>query len=430
MPPFLIRRTLSVLALWASLVQVTGASSLQEQADFLAGIPLPEQSVLGHLQQSPGYGRHARKLGDQWAFCRSVRYEAMQQWGRDHLSRYLPSGSVLRYLFGGPDFLNAYAFFPNSKIMVLGGLEPVGEVPPPESLPPDAMDAALKSLDEALHTSLFCGYFITSEMKPQLARGSFQGVLPVLYTELALTGNQLLSAETCRPFGSPGTKITYRRPGGTVQTVYYFQADLSNGKECGRFLGWLGDLGPGASYLKAASYLLPLASFSETRSFLLRSSELILQDDSGIPFRDFSPDEWDIRLYGSYTDPLPIFKLARDPQLNAAYRSGNYAGSLPFGTGYHVNASSANLLLATKHGIPTTRSANAPVAATSYDPAAPTPTPTTVRIRKALPVPVRKALPVPIRKAIPVGTPSRPAIIPTSPPEAQSPLAATGIPIP
>jgi hypothetical protein len=232
--------------------------------------------------------------------------------------------------------------------MVLGGLEPVGDLPPPEALDPSALGIALKDLDEALHTSLFAGYFITSEMKPQLAQGSFQGVLPVLFTELALTGNIIDAAQMIRPFGSPGVQIIYHRPGGPSQTLYYFKADLSNGKECRNFLSWLRDLGPGASYLKAASYLLPLDAFSETRNFLLNTSQLILQDDSGIPYRYFTPGTWRIQLFGVYTDPLPIFKLRREAELEAAYGTTYFKGSLPFGAGYHVNASDANLLLATK----------------------------------------------------------------------------------
>ncbi|MEI7963057.1 MAG: hypothetical protein WCI42_04440, partial [Verrucomicrobiota bacterium] len=256
-------------------------STAQEQASFLAGLPLPKQSPLCHLQQSSEYRQHQRELQEQWTFCRRIRYEIMQQWGQEHLARYPVTRGVLRYLFGGPDFLNAYAFFPDTRVMVLGGLEPVGEVPPPEALSAGSLDPALRALRAALHTSLFCGYFITSEMKPQLVRGSFQGVLPVLYTELALTGNLIQSVQLVRPFGAPGVQIIYRRPCGPEQTLYYFKADLSNGKECRNFLAWLGDLGAGYSYLKAASYLLPMNEFSETRDFLLRTSQLILQDDSG-----------------------------------------------------------------------------------------------------------------------------------------------------
>jgi hypothetical protein len=304
--------------------------------------------------------------------------------------------------------------------MVLGGLEPVGEVPPPEALSPESLGPALQALDEALHTSLFAGYFITTEMKPQLAAGAFRGVLPVLYTELALTGNSIDSVSMERPFGSPGVRIIYHRPGGPQQTLWYFQADLSNGKECRRFLAWLGELGPGASYLKAASYLLPLDSFSETRNFLTRTSELILQDDSGLPYRCFLPGEWRLSLYGIYTDPLPIFKLQRDPALTEAYSSPLRVGSLPFGAGYHVNSSDANLLLAVRENeavgqayIPPV----APAAVPAFTTPSPTPRPAKVRIRKALPVPIRKAIPVatPIPAPMPV-IPVPPVMPPAAPP--------------
>ena len=394
---FLIRRS-ALLLVWVSAVSLLHASSLQEQAEFLAGIPLPRQSVLSPLQQSPEYRDHQKQLQEQWTFCRRIRYEAMQQWGREHLSQDPASRGILRYLFGGPDFLNAYAFFPNTRVMVLGGLEPVGDLPPPEALDPSALGIALKGLDEALHTSLFAGYFITSEMKPQLAQGSFQGVLPVLFTELALTGNIIDAAQLIRPFGSPGVQIIYHRSGGPSQTLYYFKADLSNGKECRNFLSWLRDLGPGASYLKAASYLLPLDAFSETRNFLLNTSQLILQDDSGIPYRYFTPGTWRIQLFGVYTDPLPIFKLRREAELEAAYGTTYFKGSLPFGAGYHVNASDANLLLATKEGgslgtqQPMPEMPLPAPAVSSFS--SPTPKPTPIPIRKALPVPIRKALPV------------------------------------
>jgi hypothetical protein len=399
----LIHRIALPLLLWVGFLHITLAygSSLQEQAEFLAGIPLNGQSVLSPLQRSPEYRDHQKQLQEQWTFCRRVRYEEMQQWGREHLSLDSSSRGVLRYLFGGPDFLNAYAFFPDTRVMVLGGLEPVGELPPPEGLDPLTLGVALKDLDEALRTSLFAGYFITSEMKPQLAQGSFQGVIPVLFTELALTGNIVDAAQIVRPFGSPGVQINYHRPGGSSQTLYYFRADLSNGKECRNFLSWLKDLGPGASYLKAASYLLPLDAFSETRNFLLNTSEMILQDDSGIPYRDFRTGEWRIQLFGVYTEPLGIFRLRKEPELEAAYHTTYFKGPLPFGAGYHVNANDANLLLATKEGAYLGIRQTMPVMplASPAVPAFASPTP------KPKPIPIRKALPVPIRRAIPVKTP-------------------------
>ncbi len=393
-------------------------SSLQEQAEFLAGIPLGKGSILHSLQKSPEYRQHQKELQEQWAFCRKVRYGTMQQWARDHLANIPSTRGALRYLFGGPDFLNAYAFFPDARVMVLGGLEPVGEVPPPEALDPASLGGALKALDEALHTSLFCGYFITSEMKPQLVQGSFLGVLPVLYTELALTGNVIDSVTMVRPFGSPGVQIVYHRPGGAPQMLYYFQADLSNGKECRRFLDWLADLGHGASYLKAASYLLPLDSFSETRNFLINTSNLILQDDSGLPFRSFLPGEWRIQLFGIYTEPLEIFKRGKEPALKDAYDSSLRVGPLPFGAGYHVSANDANLLLALRSGSGSGRLLSGEIIPAVQAPAAlpafSSPTP------KPKPVPIRKALPVPVKKAIAVPTPRLPRAKAISSPTPQS----------
>ena len=392
-----------------------GVSSPQEQAQFLAGIPLPRTSVLHGLQSSQEYGAHQRQLREQWEFCRRIRYEAMRRWASEHLARYPATRGVLRYLFGGPDFLNAYAFFPDARTMVLGGLEPVGEVPPPEALSPQELGPALTALDEALRTSLFAGYFITSEMKPQLAQGAFRGVLPVLYTELALTGNIVNTSAPERPFGAPGVRITYHRPGGPEQTLWYFQADLSNGRECRNFLTWLGELGPGASYLKAASYLLPRGSFSETRNFLTRTSELILQDDSGLPFRSFLPGEWRLSLFGVYTEPLPIFNLQRDPALAGAYESPLRIGPLPFGAGYHVNAGDANLLLAVREDQARGSgplSPGAPPAVAAFATPAREPR---MRVRKALPVPIKKAIPVPTPRPTPqpvVAPVVTPAIVP------------------
>ncbi|MEI6032969.1 MAG: hypothetical protein WCS65_01660 [Verrucomicrobiae bacterium] len=325
-------------------------STPQEQAEFLAGIPLPGTSVLAELQQSSAYRLHQKELNEKWAYCKKVRYDAMQKWAEAHLKNDRSTRDVVRYLFGGPDFCNAFAFFPDARVMVLGGLEPVGEVPQPESLKPGSFSSSLEGLRLALRNSLYCGYFITKEMGGQLRHGAFQGVMPVLYAELALTGNRIESVELVRPFGSPGVKITYQRPGHGAQSLYYFQANLANGSECQRFLGWLGEQGNGPAYLKAASYLLHNEGFSQARAFLLNTSTLVVEDDSGIPFRHFNNGGWKVQVFGDYTSPLPIFSGYKQRDFKAAYSTGANAGPLGFGAGYHVVPKRANLLLATKSG--------------------------------------------------------------------------------
>jgi len=375
-------RNLSLLLLLAPALASAAPSTPQEQAEFLAGIDLPGSSVLAELQKSPAYKSHQKELQDKWAFCKQARYSAMQAWSDANLRGAQSSRDVLRYLFGGPDFLNAFAFFPEVGTMVLGGLEPVGEVPPPESLKPGSYANSLAALRQALRTSLYCGYFITSEMGGQLHQGAFRGVLPVLYTELALTGNRIQSVEMVKPFGSPGVKITYVRSGHvTPQTLYYFQANLANGAECQRFLTWLGEQGSGPAYLKAASYLLHGSEFSQTRNFLLNTSTIVVEDDSGIPFKYFDPATWKVRVFGAYDSPLPIFSGYAQRDFKAAYSTPANAGPIKFGAGYHVMPGHANILLATR---------TSPVATVAKALSTPTPKPTA---KPASPAPIPAATP-------------------------------------
>ena len=375
-------RKLTLLLLLAPAITKAAPSTPQEQAEFLAGIDLPGSSVLAELQKAPAYKSHQKELQNKWAFCKQARYNAMQGWSDANLRGAQSSRDVLRYLFGGPDFLNAFAFFPEVGTMVLGGLEPVGEVPPPESLKPGSYANSLAVLREALRTSLYCGYFITSEMGGQLHQGAFRGVLPVLYTELALTGNRIQSVEMVKPFGSPGVKITYVRAGHvTPQTLYYFQANLANGAECQRFLTWLGEQGSGPAYLKAASYLLHGSEFSQTRNFLLNTSTFVVEDDSGIPFKYFDPANWKVRVFGAYDSPLPIFSGYAQRDFKAAYSTPANAGPIKFGAGYHVIPSHANILLATR---------TSPVAAVAKALSTPTPKPTA---KPATPAPIPAATP-------------------------------------
>jgi len=140
----------------------SASSTPQEQAQFLAGLPASSGSPLAALQDSADYLGHREQLSKKWDYGRKVRWEAMRSWARKHLNHVSTRG-VVRYLFGGPDFLGAHAFFPNADTLVLGGLEPVGAVVPPESLSAPALSASLGATREAMGTALFAGYFVTRD---------------------------------------------------------------------------------------------------------------------------------------------------------------------------------------------------------------------------------------------------------------------------
>jgi hypothetical protein len=143
-------------------------------------------------------------------------------------------------------------------------------------------------------------------------------------------------------------QIDFTGPSGRKQTLFYFKVDLSNGAGNGAFFNFCHRNGPGVSLLKSASYLLQGEGFSTVRNFILSHSRLILEDDSGIPLRDFDPKRWTFRYYGSYVAPIDLFRNYYQPGLAAAYAHSN-AASPGFSFGYAWQKDRAVLILATPH---------------------------------------------------------------------------------
>ncbi len=321
-------------------------SSPDEQAKFLAGIDLPNGSRLGALQSTPAYRDHMRQFSKTWSNFNTTHFNKMRAWSQSELAPKLPSASVLLYMFGGPDFINAFALFPNMPIMVLCGLEPIGNVVAPEQLDDTRLASVLTALRTTTDSTLKWSFFIRKDMKVDFQRSDFQGVLPVLYTFLALSGNSIEQTTFLRAGGFPAVCITYRQgPSSPKQTLYYISGNLANGST-GSLFSWASSLGSSIGYLKAASYLMHQDGFSSVRNFLLSRCSAILQDDSGIPYRYFSPNQWQISLYGKYTTPIELFKMRYQDDLRAAYETSGTVDFLPFGTGYRWRPGESNLMLA------------------------------------------------------------------------------------
>lgn len=326
-------------------------SPLNELAEVLAGITEYDGNALCNPTQASLFTRHDHAMKAAWSDYLAERSLPMQQWAAQEMSARIPAPSVVRYFFSGPDILSLLHFFPESPLYILCAKEPVGKIAPLATLSPEELSISLAAVRENTDTFLKYGYFITKEMKQQLSRGSLQGVFPILLTFLALSNHEILSANPVVLGGSPGLCIRFKsRSSGFEQQLLYVQADLSNDGNT-RLWTWLHSFGAGAAYLKAASYLLHEDSFSRARASLLRDSESILQDDSGIPLRFFETSQWTLYFFGDYKGTLSIFKKYRQPDLVNAYATSPLHGPMPFGTGYQLHAGEsggANLLLAVR----------------------------------------------------------------------------------
>ena len=268
----------------------------------------------------------------------------------------------MRYLFSGPDFIYANAFFPNAVTYILGGLEPVGEVPDILALPAAARDHALACVRASYDHFENYGVFLTTELEASGRECEFKGNLPLLLIGLVHAGKSIRTIELVEIDRSSallelsgshgkenvqGVKIEFLDQGGAVRTLYYFSVDLSDGgARVGGFLKFASQFGNGVSLLKAASYLLHDATFSQTRNFLLNYSTTIVQDDTGIPLKYFNTESWLLHSFGMLTEP-PSGRF--NPTIRATFgncSAPNQSRPLEFGFGYAWRSEYANLLLA------------------------------------------------------------------------------------
>src|SRR3979490_1297071 len=97
------------------------------------------------------------------------------------------------YMFSGPDFLYANAFYSKATTYVLSALEPPGTVPDFSKVQRGAVVAALNNVERSLSSILSFSFFITKQMKTDLNAGQISGTLPILYVFLARSGKTIRS---------------------------------------------------------------------------------------------------------------------------------------------------------------------------------------------------------------------------------------------
>jgi len=264
------------IALLAAAVSSARAAeaTFDDTARFLAGMQPSADSPLVPLTKDPGWQRHAKFFDGAFAQLEQRQLSKIRNWADVNLAAPRPT---MFYLFSGPDFLYANAFYPKASTYVLGALEPVGAVADLTRLPRGSVGAALYNVERSLGSILSFSFFITKQMKVDLHTNQVNGTLPILYVFLVRSGKTIRNVEMVAlddkggvhvgndnpgPNATRGARITFAGPDGEARTLYYFSTDLSNsGARAAGFLKFCETLGPGNSLIKSASYLLHSGNF-------------------------------------------------------------------------------------------------------------------------------------------------------------------------
>ena len=342
----------------AATARASDTVTANDTARFLAGMAPSADSPLTPLTNDPSWQRHAKFFDNAFGQLDQRQLSKIRAWAGINLAAPRPT---MFYMFSGPDFLYADAFYSKATTYVLSAREPVGSVPDLERLPRGGIGAALHNVERSLGSVLSFSFFITKQMKTDLHAGQLSGTLPILYVFLARSGKTIRDVspialddkgaayfgnENPGPNATRGVRIIFAGDDGAEKTLYYFSTDLSNsGVRVSGFLKFCAALAPGNSLIKSASYLLHSGNFTTVRDFLLANSATVIQDDSGVPLAYYSPKRWRLFPFGRYAGPIAEFAGRYQEEYAELFR-----GSQPmdFGIGYRWRSHESNLLLSVR----------------------------------------------------------------------------------
>jgi len=357
-------RSLRVVTLGVAMLLAAAPSaraqttSADDTAKFLAGMMPSAESPLMALTNEPAWQRHAKFFDSAFGQLEQRQISRIRAWADANLAAPKPA---MLYMFSGPDFLYANAFYSKASTYVLSALEPVGSVPDLAKLPRGGVASALHNVERSLGSILSFSFFITKDMKTDLQASQISGTLPILYVFLARSGMTIKSVgpvtlddkgaayfagENPGPHAVRGVRIIFAGSDGQDKTLYYFSTDLSNaGVKASGFLKFCETLGPANSLIKSASYLMHSGNFTAVRNFLLNNSATIIQDDSGIPLSYYNAKKWRFFPFGRYLGPIDKFPGLHQQSYAALFRN---AQPIDFGIGYRWRTHETNVLLSVR----------------------------------------------------------------------------------
>jgi hypothetical protein len=334
---------------------------------FLAGSPARPGSQFAAQQQRDEWVEHRRELDRRWSKIEDESLPAMRAFQKQELSGISIANFTVFYPFSGPDALMVAIFFPQSPTYVMVGLEPAGTLPTPRQLAGKDLGEYLASVRATIASELSRSFFITRQMDRQFRGQVTDGlVLPILQL-LVRTGHTILGFRYVRlddagqiveraadykapgKIGNKGVELDFRTDGDqSVHKLFYFSVNLSDDRlrHNRAFLSFLASLKGATTFLKATSYMPHKQEFSTIRERILSNSLAVLQDDSGIPYRFFTPARWRVQLYGDYVRPYGSFRWYQQANLRNAYLTSG-PKALGFRIGYGYGRVPSNLQLAT-----------------------------------------------------------------------------------
>ena len=333
-------------------------------ARFLGGLKGRPDGPFQKLEETSAWTSYAAEFDASWKQLETEQLHAVDAFQQRELAPLQPRGQFVFYPFSGPDVLYLTKFFPEGKTMVMAGLEPVGNLRATERFKQQTLDRELAGWRQSVSTIFERSFFVTREMDSEFHGRVADGLLPMLLMLLERTGHsvedvqygrlsdagEFLPEQQSEQLVRKHKAVRIRLHRGdemTSRTLYYFVTDLGPAFEKNpAFSRFLDSLGTPDTLVKSASFLLHWRMCSAMRRYILDKSNLILEDDTGVPYSYFQNAAWKVRLYGEYSAPVKPFKRLYQKDLAAAFQDTARVKPLGFSLGYGFGRRPSSMILA------------------------------------------------------------------------------------
>ena len=318
----------------------------------IAGMNNPRGGNYGDISSSNAFKEYNNKIDKSYEKFKLNKLKNFEKWSELELEDRMENTENLFYPFSGPDIAYAYSMIPSANNYYLFGLEPVGDIPNLDGFKTNTLPALFSSINCAISDNLNLSFFITKNMKTDLSNQQIKGTIPVL---LFFMSRMDLHIQNIAPVSiseegnieydkedkfHSGVEITFIRKGSKkINKVYYFSMDISNyNSETDINLRKLTEsMNNVTTLVKSSSYCMHTDKYADIRELTLNCSDVIVQDDTGIPLNFFDSQQWRIDVYGSYVSPISVFSMHKQQDLKDLIKKSAKAIDFRFGYNYPSN---------------------------------------------------------------------------------------------
>ncbi len=336
-------------------------SATNALAQFLAGTYFDTKYFDASLKAS--FDAHSKVVKTEWANLDNRILSGLDSFVNVKIKPELIDSILLFYPFSGPDFLFANHFYPGHQASVLVALEDVGTIPDLNKLSATELTNYLTTLRNALFTPYKYGFYRTKGMEVDFKNKHLNGTIHHLLLYLAKEGYQVCKVKGCK-YDENGSRILSNYDSETkfiyieyydpekeeVRNISYHSMDASNEgleKKNPNFLTFIENHSQFYVLMKSASYLLQYDMFDKMKQIVKKRAIMVIQDDTGLMYKDIDNDNWDVELYGYYTKTIPLFVQRYQQDLADAYKASGKK-PLPFQIGYNIAHGEYQLMIIRK----------------------------------------------------------------------------------